>query len=177
MGQVPASWRMCVLVTKVIGCKKRSAAVGKNALACGRERCGNRHQPWNKAPRTSLRFPMVLVFLLWMSLVLGGAAGGLWLVEALRGNWLRLARVRAPLRRPVWRSDWGVPYPSIEGSRFLYRQRQLVARAGSASRFLAHSSRNLVPIPPFRLPWPLPTKAPEARKRFTCQRHRENDPE
>jgi len=127
---------MCVLVTKVIGCKKRSAAVGKNALACGRERCGNRHQPWNKAPRTSLRFPMVLVFLLWMSLVLGGAAGGLWLVEALRGNWLRLARVRAPLRRPVWRSDWGVPYPSIEGSRFLYRQRQLVARAGWRPVFL-----------------------------------------
>jgi len=120
---------------------------------------------------------MVLVFLLWMSLVLGGAAGGLWLVEALRGKWLRLARVRAEVRRPVWRSDWGVPHFRIEGIRFLYRQRQLVARAGLASSILAHSSRNLVPIPRFRMPWPLPIDTGEARKRFACQRHREYDPE
>ena len=45
---------------------------------------------------------MIFLCLVCLSLVLGGVAGSLWYAEALRGKWLRVARVPAPVRRPVW---------------------------------------------------------------------------
>jgi hypothetical protein len=50
---------------------------------------------------------MFLFSLLWMSLVLAGVAGSLWLREAPRGKWLRMARVPVRVRRPVWQHEWG----------------------------------------------------------------------
>jgi hypothetical protein len=46
---------------------------------------------------------MILFWLLWVSLVLGGVAGGLSCNEAFRGKWLLMKRVPAPVRRSVWR--------------------------------------------------------------------------
>jgi hypothetical protein len=57
---------------------------------------------------------MILYGLLWLSLVLAGVAGCLWLWEALRGIWLGMARVPAPVRRPGWQRDWGGLKSSIE---------------------------------------------------------------
>ena len=73
---------------------------------------------------------MVLYGLLWLSLVLGGVAGCLLFWEALRGTWLRMARVPAPVRRPGWQRDWGSLKSSIEGDRFLPLPGGVATRAG-----------------------------------------------
>ena len=72
--------------------------------------------------------------LLWLSLVLAGVAGSLWFWEALRGTWLRLGRVPAPVRRPAWQRDWGVSKSSIGGDYFLPLPGGVVTRAGPPPR-------------------------------------------
>jgi hypothetical protein len=49
---------------------------------------------------------MITFYVLCVSLVLGGLAVGLSLREALRGTWLRMARVPARARPPVRQNDW-----------------------------------------------------------------------
>jgi len=49
---------------------------------------------------------MITFFVLCVSLVLGGLAVGLFVKEAPRGTWLRMARVPARARLPVWQHDW-----------------------------------------------------------------------
>ena len=74
----------------------------------------------NVAPHTTNHeWLMILFWFAWMSLVLGGMAGCLWLEEAPRGKWLRMARVPAPVRRPAWQRDWGSLKSLIEGDCFL----------------------------------------------------------
>ena len=49
---------------------------------------------------------MVLFWLLWVSLALGGLAGAIYYRKELRDKWLfRVARVPAPARRPVTQKD------------------------------------------------------------------------
>lgn len=45
---------------------------------------------------------MLFIALWWLSLVLGGVAGGLWAQRASRGKRLQLERVSTPRRRPGW---------------------------------------------------------------------------
>jgi hypothetical protein len=73
---------------------------------------------------------MVLYSLLWLSLVLGGVAGSLWFREALRGTWLGMARVPAPVRRPVWQCDRAVLKSPSDGYGFLPLPGGVVTRAG-----------------------------------------------
>jgi hypothetical protein len=48
----------------------------------------------------------MITFCLWcVSLVLGGWAVGLLVGDVVLGIWLRMARVPARVRRPVWQSD------------------------------------------------------------------------
>jgi hypothetical protein len=80
-------------------------------------------------------FLMVVYSLLWLSLVLGGVAGSLCFWEALRGTWLGMARVPAPVRRPVWQwDDGGVLTLLSDGDRFWPLPGDVVARAGPRSR-------------------------------------------
>jgi len=58
---------------------------------------------------------MILFWLLWMSLVLGGVVAGLWNSGALRDLWLRIARVPVRVRRPV--------YPGVRDDRDASRSR------------------------------------------------------
>ena len=49
---------------------------------------------------------MLLFWLLWVSLALGGLAGAIYYRKELRDKWLfRVARVPAPARRPVTEKD------------------------------------------------------------------------
>ena len=61
----------------------------------GRSAAGTDTNRRNAAPPTNCGLLMDLYALLWLSLVLGGVAGCLWLWEALRETWLRLGRVPA----------------------------------------------------------------------------------
>src|SRR5260370_23732549 len=79
----------------------------QDTWACGQKRCGNHRQPREQGHQQTTGSLMLVISLLWLSLVLGGVAGSLWIREALRGTWLRMARVPARVRRPVWQSDWG----------------------------------------------------------------------
>ena len=45
---------------------------------------------------------MFVLCMLWMILVLGGAAASLWFSGALHDLWLRVARAPALVRCPVW---------------------------------------------------------------------------
>ena len=47
---------------------------------------------------------MILFWLLWLSLVLGGVAGFLAVRGGVGRLWLRVARVPARARRPVWQA-------------------------------------------------------------------------
>ena len=60
---------------------------------------------------------MIIEPLLWVSLVLGGLAGCLWFWEALRGNWLQVARVPVRGRRPVRQWDQGSSLSLVSGDR------------------------------------------------------------
>src|ERR1700736_5849354 len=85
---------------------------------------------WNVAPLTTPGFFMIFFCLMWVSLVLGGAAGCLPLREALRGKWLRMARVWAPVRLPVWQRAWGVPRSPTCGGVFRPPPWGVVRRTG-----------------------------------------------
>jgi len=63
----------------------------------------------NDAPRGHHGLYMMLFWLMWLSLVLGGVAGGLWSLGAVRWNRLRVARVVARGRLPVGQQSrpWG----------------------------------------------------------------------
>ena len=74
---------------------------------------------------------MIVYGLLWLSLALG-VAGSLCWWEALCGTWLRMARVPAPVRRPVWQHERGTFKSSVEGDRFLPLPGGVVTRAGPA---------------------------------------------
>jgi hypothetical protein len=63
---------------------------------------------------------MMLFWLMWVGLVLGGLTASLWKVIGWRGKWLQTARVRAPREgdRPVWQREWRAPLPSYVGGKY-----------------------------------------------------------
>jgi len=80
---------------------------------------------------------MLLFWLFWVGLVLGGAAGGLSCIEALRGKWLLSARV--PARVPGALRPWDSRCPvwqRLVGARetFLKGGSPWAARPGGESR-------------------------------------------
>lgn len=105
-----------------------------SALACNEKSCGNQHQPRRLGITETHERTMLLLCILWISLVLGGAAACLWYQGGLRDPWLRVARVPAQVCPPVWQQrSRGVFSPPPFGGAFLPPPR-VATRSGPPPR-------------------------------------------
>ena len=77
---------------------------------------------------------MLLFWLMWMSLVLGGLVASLWYQQTWRGTWYRLARARAAkVVRSVWQRPERARVPLQREAGFL-PPAGVVTRAGPPVR-------------------------------------------
>jgi hypothetical protein len=110
--------------TRSAASRRKHAGVWPEALAGTDTNRGNRHH------LHALGSIMLLFWLLWVSWVLGGVAGFLCAAEGPRGRWLRMARVPAPERRPVWQRLYGVSVSPTRGDTLWLAAPGAVSRAG-----------------------------------------------
>jgi len=76
---------------------------------------------------------MILIWMLWVVLVLGGLVAVGSHAPWLRGPWLRAARVPARVRRPVWQRQGG-NYRSVDLPGHALPPPRVVTRAGPPPR-------------------------------------------